>query len=279
MALLATLKGLPLAYDRDLQEDKEPLFDSVEQLDLLLPAVAGMVATLTFHVERLAELAPAGFTLATDVAEWLVRAGVPFRVAHEAAGGCVRAAEAHGVDLDELTDAELAAVHPAADPGRARRAHRRRLDRVARRPGRHRGRAGRRAARRLRRGRRGGPVLAGVIDREELAVDVPTAAVRPARLHGRGRHPGGTVAVRLIEVEAYRGADDPASHSFRGRTPRNAVMFGPPGHLYVYFVYGMHFCANVTCLDDGEAGAVLLRAGEVVSDPDGRAGAAPHRAA
>jgi argininosuccinate lyase len=111
--LMATLKGLPLAYNRDLQEDKEPLFDSAEQLDLLLPAVAGMVATLVFHTDRLAELAPAGFTLATDIAEWLVRQGVPFRVAHEAAGGCVRAAEARGVGLDELTDAELAGVHPA----------------------------------------------------------------------------------------------------------------------------------------------------------------------
>ena len=111
--LMATLKGLPLAYNRDLQEDKEPLFDSAEQLDLLLPAVAGMVSTLVFHTDRLAELAPAGFTLATDIAEWLVRQGVPFRVAHEAAGGCVRAAEARGVGLDELTDAELAGVHPA----------------------------------------------------------------------------------------------------------------------------------------------------------------------
>jgi argininosuccinate lyase len=114
--LLATLKGLPLAYNRDLQEDKEPLFDSVEQLELLLPAVAGMIATLTFHTGRLAELAPAGFTLATDIAEWLVREGIPFRVAHEAAGGCVRAAEARDVGLDQLTDAELAAVHPALTP-------------------------------------------------------------------------------------------------------------------------------------------------------------------
>jgi len=115
--LLATLKGLPLAYNRDLQEDKEPLFDSVEQLELLLPAVAGMVATLRFHTERLAELAPAGFTLATDVAEWLVRRGVPFRVAHEAAGGCVRAAETRGVGLADLTDAELVGVHPALTAG------------------------------------------------------------------------------------------------------------------------------------------------------------------
>jgi argininosuccinate lyase len=110
--LLATLKAQPLAYNRDLQEDKEPLFDSVEQLELLLPAVTGMIATLRFDTDRMAELAPAGFTLATDIAEWLVKRGVPFRVAHEAAGECVRIAEARGAGLDELTDAELAGVHP-----------------------------------------------------------------------------------------------------------------------------------------------------------------------
>ena len=114
--LLATLKAQPLAYNRDLQEDKEPVFDSVAQLELLLPAVAGLVSTLTFHTERMAELAPAGFTLATDIAEWMVRQGVPFRIAHEAAGACVRVAEGRGVGLEDLTDDELAGVDAALTP-------------------------------------------------------------------------------------------------------------------------------------------------------------------
>ena len=80
--LLATLKGLPLAYNRDLQEDKEPVFDSIETLEVLLPAFTGMVATLHFDTERMAAIAPEGFSLATDVAEWLVKRGGTFRVAH-----------------------------------------------------------------------------------------------------------------------------------------------------------------------------------------------------
>ena len=111
--LLATLKAQPLAYNRDLQEDKEPVFDSVAQLELLLPAMAGLVATLTFDEARMAELAPAGYTLATDIAEWMVRQGVPFRVAHEAAGAAVKTAEQRGVGLDELTDEEFAGIDPA----------------------------------------------------------------------------------------------------------------------------------------------------------------------
>jgi argininosuccinate lyase len=115
--LLATLKALPLAYNRDLQEDKEPLFDSLDQLEVLLPAVAGMLGTLRFDTDRMAALAPAGFSLATDVAEWLVRAGVPFRQAHEITGALVQACEQRGVDLRELSDQELAAVSEHLRPG------------------------------------------------------------------------------------------------------------------------------------------------------------------
>jgi argininosuccinate lyase len=114
--LLATLKAQPLAYNRDLQEDKEPVFDSVAQLELVLPAMAGLTATLVFDAERMAALAPAGYTLATDVAEWLVRRGVGFRTAHETAGAAVRVAEARGVGLADLTDAELTQISSELTP-------------------------------------------------------------------------------------------------------------------------------------------------------------------
>ena len=114
--LLTTLKALPLAYNRDLQEDKEPVFDSVDTLEVLLPAFTGMVATLVFDAARMAELAPQGFSLATDVAEWLVAQGVPFRVAHEIAGACVRRCEELGVELDELSDEQYAEISPHLTP-------------------------------------------------------------------------------------------------------------------------------------------------------------------
>jgi len=114
--LLATLKALPLAYNRDLQEDKEPVFDSVDTLAVLLPAFTGMVATLRFNTERMAALAPQGFSLATDVAEWLVRNGVPFREAHEVSGACVRRCDELGIDLPDLTDAQFAEISPHLTP-------------------------------------------------------------------------------------------------------------------------------------------------------------------
>ena len=114
--LLTTLKSLPLAYNRDLQEDKEPVFDAVDTLEVLLPAFAGMVETMVFDTERLESLAPQGFSLATDVAEWLVREGVAFRVAHEVAGACVRACEQRDIELWDLTDDDLAVVSPHLTP-------------------------------------------------------------------------------------------------------------------------------------------------------------------
>ncbi|WP_341927334.1 argininosuccinate lyase [Nocardioides psychrotolerans] len=115
--LMATLKALPLAYNRDLQEDKEPVFDSIDTLEVLLPAFTGMVATLRFNTARLAELAPQGFSLATDIAEWLVREGTPFRIAHEVAGACVRRCEELDIDLHQLTDEQFAAISPTLTPG------------------------------------------------------------------------------------------------------------------------------------------------------------------
>jgi argininosuccinate lyase len=115
-ALLTTLKGLPLAYDRDLQEDKEPAFDTVEQLLLVLPALAGLVATMHVDVSRVAESAPDGHALATDVAEWLVRQHIPFRDAHEITGALVAWCDDHGRELWEVDDGELAAIDERLKP-------------------------------------------------------------------------------------------------------------------------------------------------------------------
>ena len=111
--VLAMLKGLPFAYNRDLQEDKEPLFDSIDTVFLVLPAVTGMVATTEFDREKMALAAPLGFSLATEIADYLVRAHIPFAQAHEAAGKCVALCEASGRQLHQLTDDEFAKIHPA----------------------------------------------------------------------------------------------------------------------------------------------------------------------
>jgi argininosuccinate lyase len=114
--LLTTLKGLPLTYNRDLQEDKEPVFDAIDTLVLVLPAMAGLVATLRVNADRLRSLASAGFTLATDLAEYLVRRGVPFREAHEVVGHLVVWCQVHDCDLDEVSDADLAKVSEHLTP-------------------------------------------------------------------------------------------------------------------------------------------------------------------
>jgi argininosuccinate lyase len=116
VTVLTMLKGLPLTYDRDMQEDKEPVFDAVDTLELVLPALAGMISTMTVRVDRLAAAAPAGHTLATEVAEWLVRRGVPFREAHEVTGSLVALCLARECELGEVGDEDLAAVSEHLTP-------------------------------------------------------------------------------------------------------------------------------------------------------------------
>ena len=111
-ALLTTLKGLPFAYNRDLQEDKEPVFDSVETLLVLLPALTGMVATAKFNGADISKGAHSGFALATEIADYLAKKAIPFAEAHEVAGTCVKFCEGVKKELHELTDNELASIHP-----------------------------------------------------------------------------------------------------------------------------------------------------------------------
>jgi argininosuccinate lyase len=116
IGVLTMLKGLPLAYDRDMQEDKEPAFDAVDTLELVLPALAGLISTMTVRVDRLAAAAPLGYTLATEVADWLVRRGVPFRDAHEITGQLVALCVARECQLDDVSDEDLAAVSAHLTP-------------------------------------------------------------------------------------------------------------------------------------------------------------------
>lgn len=115
-SILTVLKGLPFAYNRDLQEDKESVIDAIETLALILPAMTGTVATLEFDTEKMLASAPEGFALATDIAEWVVKQGVPFREAHEIAGACVRKAEQLGTDLNGLSDDDFKSIHRSLTP-------------------------------------------------------------------------------------------------------------------------------------------------------------------
>ena len=117
VSVMTMLKGLPFAYNRDLQEDKEPLFDSIDTLLLTLPAVTGMVATTDFDREKMALAAPTGFSLATEIADYLVRKNIPFVSAHDSAGKCVALCEKTSRQLHELSDDEFKAIHPSLDGG------------------------------------------------------------------------------------------------------------------------------------------------------------------
>jgi argininosuccinate lyase len=112
-SLLVVLKGLPFAYNRDLQEDKEPVFDSVDQLLILLPAITGMIETAQFDSAAISKGAADGFSLATEIADFLAKKQIPFATAHEVAGECVKYCEKNGIELDQLSDAQLLAIHPA----------------------------------------------------------------------------------------------------------------------------------------------------------------------
>jgi len=115
-SILTILKGLPFAYNRDLQEDKESVIDAIQTMALILPAMTGTIATLRFDRDRMLASAPEGFAMATDIAEWVVKKGVPFREAHEIAGACVRRAEELYTDLDGLSDEDFASIHPSLTP-------------------------------------------------------------------------------------------------------------------------------------------------------------------
>ena len=257
MTLHGVLHGLPLTYNKDLQEDKEPLFDTVDTLELCLRVAAEMLDGIEFNRERMAEAASDEFIAATDVADLLVRRGVPFREAHGIVGELVRVAVERGKKLSDLTEEELSELAPQLDGGFYEL-----LD------------AGSWLESKV---SDGGTAMSRVRDQLAQARQVlrEAARVRLGRdFYARSVHDvardligcmvrHGETAGRIVETESYH-MEEPACHAFAGVTERTSTLFGEPGNAYVYFSYGIHSLLNAVAEEPGVGAAVLIRALEPV---------------
>ena len=274
--LLGVMHALPLTYGKDMQEDKEPLFDAIETIELCLDATAGMLAGIEFDRERMEDASGDEMLAATEVADLLVRRGVPFREAHGVVGGLVREAVERGGKLSDFTAEELQAYSEHLDESYyevLQRSSWLESKRIA--------------------GGTGSVPLAAQIERGPqdagrgpgpgprralLTADGPqtsksrTPEARPAgdafferSVHEVARDLVGCrlffdgVGGAIVETESYE-RDDPACHAYVGLTDRTEVLFGPPGLAYVYLSYGIHSLLNFVAEPEGQAAAVLIRA-------------------
>ena len=253
-ALHGVLHALPLTYNKDLQEDKEHLFDSADTLALCLAAAAGMIRGASFRRERMAAAASDELIAATDLADLLVRRGVPFRESHGVVAGLVRESSTSGRSLSEFTPSSSPRT-PSTSTPRSRRS-----SRSARGSSRRSARAGRRSP--ASRSSSAAPArcsAAPVAERSLPAsfyarpvLDVARDLVGCVVRYGDG-------AGVIVETEAYHEIE-PACHAYAGLTPHTAVLFGPPGNAYVYRSYGVHALLNAVCEEEGTGAAVLIRA-------------------
>ena len=262
--LLGVMHALPLTYGKDMQEDKEPLFDAIDTIELCLDATAGMLDGIEFDRERLEEASGDEMLAATEVADLLVRQGVPFREAHGIVGDLVRDAIAADKPLSELSREEIAA--PLRGPRRRvlRGAAARQLAGVQADRRRHRLGGARRPDRSGARDAGDGPRRGGIGLTPKRGAGPRRADALGGDFFDRSVHDvapdligcrllfdgvGGTI----VETESYE-RDDPASHSFVGLTERTKVIFGPPGRAYVYLSYGIHSLLNFVCEPRGRGG-------------------------